>query len=62
SNFIQGRKVPTLIIYSGNNYRVNEPKRIGVFTALQLKGIPSRFLYFEDENHLINESANSLKW
>jgi dipeptidyl aminopeptidase/acylaminoacyl peptidase len=29
---------------------------------LQRKGIPSRFLYFPDENHWVLKPANSILW
>jgi hypothetical protein len=33
-----------------------------VFTALQRQGVPSRLVYFENENHWVLNPANSLKW
>jgi dipeptidyl aminopeptidase/acylaminoacyl peptidase len=33
-----------------------------VFTALQRRGIPSRFLHFPDENHWVLKPANSILW
>jgi dipeptidyl aminopeptidase/acylaminoacyl peptidase len=35
---------------------------MAAFTALQRKGIPSRFLYFPDENHWVLKPANSVLW
>ena len=35
---------------------------IAAFTALQRRGIPSRFLYFPDENHWVLKPHNSLQW
>ncbi|MCL4234947.1 MAG: prolyl oligopeptidase family serine peptidase, partial [Deltaproteobacteria bacterium] len=35
---------------------------IGVFTALQVMGVPSRFVYFEDEGHWILKPANAEVW
>jgi dipeptidyl aminopeptidase/acylaminoacyl peptidase len=35
---------------------------IAAFTALQRKGIESKFLYFPDENHWVLKPANSLLW
>ncbi len=42
--------------------RVVETQGMGTFTALQRKGIPSRFLYFPDENHWVLKPANSILW
>ena len=35
---------------------------MGTFTALQRLGIPSRFLYFPDENHWVLKPQNSIVW
>jgi dipeptidyl aminopeptidase/acylaminoacyl peptidase len=32
------------------------------FTAAQLKGLQSRFLYFPDENHWVTKPQNSVLW
>jgi hypothetical protein len=33
-----------------------------LFTALQTRNVPSRFLYFPDEGHWILKPRNSLYW
>jgi len=43
-------------------YRLPETESIGAFHALQQRGVPSRFLYFPDENHWVLNPENSLKW
>ncbi len=35
---------------------------LALLVALQMKGIPSQFLYFPDENHWILKPANSVQW
>jgi dipeptidyl aminopeptidase/acylaminoacyl peptidase len=35
---------------------------IALFTALQRRGIDSKFLYFPDENHWILKPQNSVQW
>jgi len=32
------------------------------FNAAQLKVLPSRFLYFPDENHWVTKPQNSILW
>jgi dipeptidyl aminopeptidase/acylaminoacyl peptidase len=59
---IKNWKTPTLVIHSGNDYRVVESQGMSTFTALQRKGIPSRFLYFPDENHFVLKPQNSRRW
>jgi dipeptidyl aminopeptidase/acylaminoacyl peptidase len=55
-------KVPMLVIHGGRDYRVVETQGIATFTTLQRRGIPSRFLYFPDENHWVLKPANSILW
>jgi dipeptidyl aminopeptidase/acylaminoacyl peptidase len=39
-----------------------DTQEISSFSALQRRGIASRFLYFPDEDHEILKPANSLQW
>ncbi len=55
-------KTPTLVIHGQMDYRVPFTQGLGLFTALQRRGIPSEFLYFPDENHWILKPANSVQW
>lgn len=61
-DFVKNWKTPTLVIHGGKDYRVVETGGFGTFTALQRKGIPSRFLYFPDENHWVLKPHNSILW
>ncbi len=55
-------KTPMLVIHGGRDYRVVDTQGISTFTLLQRKGIPSKFLYFPDENHWVLRPANSIQW
>ena len=55
-------KVPMLIVHGQLDYRIPVEQGIAAFTALQRRGIESRFLYFPDENHWILKPANSILW
>ncbi|CAM4503439.1 S9 family peptidase [Corallococcus exiguus] len=55
-------KTPMLVIHGGKDYRVVDTQGIATFTALQRRGIPSRFLYFPDENHWVLKPQNSIQW
>jgi dipeptidyl aminopeptidase/acylaminoacyl peptidase len=55
-------RTPMLVIHGGLDYRVPLEHGIGAFTALQRQGIPSRFLYFPDENHWVLSPANGILW
>ena len=51
-----------LIVHGGQDFRVVDTQGISSFNALQRRGIPSKFLYFPDENHWILKPANSVLW
>ncbi|KAG1872451.1 alpha beta-hydrolase [Suillus subalutaceus] len=53
---------PQLTIHSSKDYRLPESDGIAVFHALQQRGVPSRLLIFPDENHLVLDAGNGLKW
>ncbi|WVQ67366.1 uncharacterized protein L199_005562 [Kwoniella botswanensis] len=53
---------PELVIQGGKDYRLENSQGLGAFTALQTQGVPSRFVYFPDENHWVLKPHNSLKW
>jgi dipeptidyl aminopeptidase/acylaminoacyl peptidase len=55
-------KTPMLVIHGGRDYRVVDTEGIATFTALQRLGIPSKLLYFPDENHWVLKPANSVLW
>ena len=55
-------KTPMLVIHGRQDYRVVDTQGMATFTALQRRGIPSRFVYFTDENHWITKPQDSLVW
>jgi dipeptidyl aminopeptidase/acylaminoacyl peptidase len=55
-------KTPMLVVHGGKDFRVVDTQGMATFTALQRRGIPSKFLYFPDENHWILKPANSVQW
>ena len=50
---------PTLVVHSELDYRVPLEQGLGMFTALQRQGVPSRLLVFPDEGHWVLQPANS---
>ena len=62
SSFVKNWKTPMLVIHGGQDYRVVDTQGIATFTALQRKGIPSKLLYFPDENHWVLKPQNSILW
>ncbi len=55
-------KTPMLVIHGGKDYRLVETEGIAAFTALQRLGVPSKFLYFPEENHWVLKPQNGLLW
>ena len=55
-------KTPMLVVHGALDYRVVETQGLATFTALQRQGIPSRLLYFPDENHWVLKPNNSIQW
>lgn len=61
-NFVKNWKTPMLVIHGAHDYRVVDTQGIGTFNVLQRLGIPSRLLYFPDENHWVLKPHNSILW
>jgi dipeptidyl aminopeptidase/acylaminoacyl peptidase len=61
-DFVKNWKTPMLVIHGALDYRVVDTQGISTFTALQRKGIPSKFLSFPDENHWVLKPQNSVLW
>ena len=53
-------KTPTLVIHGAKDYRLFESEGLATFKASQRQGIPSQFLYFENENHWVLNSKIQL--
>jgi dipeptidyl aminopeptidase/acylaminoacyl peptidase len=62
ADHIAAWKTPMLVVHSGNDFRVVDTQGIGAFNVLQRKGIPSKLLYFPDENHWVRKPQNSVLW
>jgi dipeptidyl aminopeptidase/acylaminoacyl peptidase len=55
-------KTPTLIIHNQLDLRVPLNNGIELFNTLQKRGVPSKLLYYPDENHWVLKPQNSLFW
>ena len=51
-----------LVIHGGKDYRVPLTEALIIITALQLKGVSSKFLFFPMENHWVLNPPNQVKW
>jgi dipeptidyl aminopeptidase/acylaminoacyl peptidase len=61
-NFVQNWRTPMLVIHGERDFRIPYSQSLGVFNALQRRGIPSRLVVFPDENHWILKPQNSIQW
>ena len=59
---VKNWKTPELVIHGALDYRVVETQGLATFNALQRLGIPSRLLYYPDENHWVLKPLNSIQW
>jgi dipeptidyl aminopeptidase/acylaminoacyl peptidase len=55
-------KTPTLVVHGELDYRVPIGEGLQLFSTLQRRGVPSRFLYFPDEGHWVLKPQNSELW
>lgn len=61
-NYVKNWKTPMLVIHGALDFRVVETQGFATFNALQRRGIPSKLLYFPDENHWVLKPHNSIFW
>ena len=62
SSYVQNFKTPTLVVQGEMDFRVPVEQGLGMFTALQRRGVESRLLYFPDEGHWVLKPRNSQLW
>jgi dipeptidyl aminopeptidase/acylaminoacyl peptidase len=53
---------PMLVVHGAFDFRVPEGQAFELFTTLQRRGIPSKFLYFPDETHFVTKPQNAKLW
>ncbi len=60
--YVQNWDTPIMVIQGGKDFRVPESEGVQAFQAAQLRGIPSKFLYFPEEGHWVTSPQNSILW
>ena len=55
-------RTPMLVIHGDKDYRVPIGEGLRLWYDLQKRGVPSKFLYFPDENHWVLTPGNSMVW
>jgi dipeptidyl aminopeptidase/acylaminoacyl peptidase len=53
---------PTLVMHGEQDYRVPYYQGLAYYNTLRAKGVPSRLVFFPDENHWILKPQNSVLW
>jgi dipeptidyl aminopeptidase/acylaminoacyl peptidase len=60
--FAKNFKTPTLVLHGEQDFRVPVTQGFEYYNTLRQKGVPTRLVYFPDENHWISKPQNSLIW
>jgi dipeptidyl aminopeptidase/acylaminoacyl peptidase len=60
--FVDRIVTPMLVIHGDKDYRVPIGEGLSLWWALQRRGVPSKFLYFPDENHWILKPGSTTVW
>ncbi len=60
--YVKNWDTPILIVQGGMDFRVPESEAMQAFQAAQLLGVPSKYLYFPEENHWILAPQNGILW
>ncbi|HNY08685.1 MAG TPA: S9 family peptidase [Tenuifilaceae bacterium] len=60
--FVQNWDTPIMIITGEHDYRIPYTQSIEAFNAAQLRGIPSKLLFFPEETHFVTKPQNSVIW
>ncbi|QNL21623.1 S9 family peptidase [Hyphobacterium sp. CCMP332] len=60
--YVENWNTPIMVIHGALDFRVPLNQGMEAFQVAQLKGIPSKFLYFPDEGHWVLKPQNGLVW
>jgi dipeptidyl aminopeptidase/acylaminoacyl peptidase len=62
ANSIANWSTPMLIVHGQQDFRVDVSEGYQAFSALKLRGVPAKFLYFPDEGHFVLKPRNRRLW
>ena len=60
--YVQNWDTPIMVIHGARDYRLPYTQSLQAFNAAQLRGIPSRLLFFPDESHFVLKPQNAVLW
>lgn len=62
SHFIKDFQTPTLVVHGEMDFRIPYSQGLELYTALQMRKVPSELLVFPDEGHWVLKPQNSAFW
>jgi len=60
--FAHRMRTPTLVTHGRNDYRVPDHNGLAYYNTLLARGVPTRLVWFPDENHWVLKPRNSRLW
>ncbi|QJR15349.1 alpha/beta hydrolase family protein [Usitatibacter palustris] len=60
--FAHRMRTPTLILHGTKDYRVPDVNGLAYYNTLLAQGVPTRLVWFPDENHWVLKPRNSRLW
>lgn len=60
--FVQNWDTPIMIVVGEHDYRIPYTQSLEAFTAAQVRGIPSKLLFFPEETHFVSKPQNAVVW
>jgi dipeptidyl aminopeptidase/acylaminoacyl peptidase len=60
--YVDKWEAPIMIITGANDFRISYTEGLQAFNAAQLRGVPSKLLFFPDESHWVMKPQNSILW
>ncbi|MEM8680715.1 MAG: S9 family peptidase, partial [Planctomycetota bacterium] len=60
--YVEAWKTPLMVIHGEKDFRVPVTQGMEAFTAAQVQGVESRFLYFPEEGHWVMSPQNGVLW
>ena len=61
-HYVKNAKTPTLVVHGELDYRVPATQALQYYNSLKAKNVPTRLVWFPDENHWILKPQNSRLW
>lgn len=60
--YVKNWDTPILVIHGGKDFRIPYTQGMAAFNTAQMLGVPSKFLFFPDENHWVLKPQNGILW